>query len=482
MNSSVNATTSTSPPLFLKTANNLWGLPLLTPEGESALQQMIVFIQNNSFRYSSSWGSARSSEKRCIEDIQKHPHFKALGPLAFMAARRIHQQGYQSLKTLENLEWVKGSEHIGQNWMGRRQSGLIKPLIQGGCHPALLFTTHWNPNQSLPTLEECVKGLGQLGVKASADAVRFIFNAFDALPNTQVAFRAAVINELLETHAKGIWTQRDGIANSSETHFVMNAAPLLERLSKKKALPESLKPLFNAVQAKLPFIKGQEEEVLFSFTPEQLQRQKGLRYFMFTDDLVVVSKLLDDCGLSSPAAFEAGCRIEEYQGMGFYWSTQLLQGEQYTIAGFFLEQGENPWLLAGDGPSGQAAKGNPFVWLSMLKPTDKKLLGYGSFAQQFCMAALRDAESREPGNGQALCIAQFEQAQKHPAWDTKKPHIAALMAAAERSFLNLLLEDMKKASEAALGQDAQGSGASTAGTPSGASESQASGKARSNRL
>lgn len=394
------------------------------------------------------YGSARASEYKAI-DLARAA-LPELGQSAFLALRSLPRakgyeykqaRGYGAEKISEAwFNWTKPGEHIAVRWLGRRQGALVKRLLSDGCHPAFFFSSDGS-FESVPSPRDCGALICRLGSHGSSDAIRALFNAFDDLPGSQAAFRAGVTEGLREQSAQ-IWANRDGVANRSEALAVLNAAPIFERMTKKKALPKDLEEACSACSQKAAAARGRAEEPqAMEFSDVQLKRQEAIQLLAAKDDAEGVGLLMAAAGLDSPEAFETGMRAQGASSSWRYWTSVYTHSRAYDCCSLFVAAGDNPWLIAGDGAVGQQAEGNPFLWLSLASPSSERAARFGAFAIAFCQAALRDAESRSPGSGKALCVQSFEQARESPLWNPASAAAAAVNAAAERALLGLHLDE-----------------------------------------
>lgn len=424
-----------------------WNFKPLSEEQASVAKAALLNLQSSlTSGYSYDYGSASSSEYRAVEAIQKSASAAGLGEARLLLLRALPRaKGYEYQHATRGsvnanwFDWAKPARHLGLRWLTKRQGGLLKRLLADGCHPSFVFSHSVDP-KDLPSPKACGRLMKELGSQGSNDAVRLLFNAFDAIPAAQAPFRAGVIEGLRELSSQ-IWIQREGVANRAEALAVLNAAPLFERLLKKKALPADLAEAAKACEGKAPAARGKAEQAeAFEFTDLQLKRQEAVKLLAGKDDAEAVGLLLSVSGLDSPAAFEAGISNQSGSGSAWrYWTSVYAHYGAYDCCSLFLSKGENPWLLAGDGQAGNSAAGNPFLWLALSNFAPKNAASFGGFAIAFCDAALRDAESRSPGAGRELCVASFEQARQSPLWNPAAPAVAAVNAAAERALLGIHL-------------------------------------------
>jgi hypothetical protein len=349
----------------------------------------------------------------------------------------------------------KPSAHLGLLCIKRRKGTAAKAMLSAGCHPALFFCSTWDATD-LPSPASAASALIALSAQSSLDACKTLFNALDSSCSDPAIFREAVAHAAREA-LRGVWTEREGVANMAEQTAVAKCSFAFERLAKKKSLPKDLQEAAVSVAAKRASFSDDDDAhgAAFEFSAIQIQRMKALSALYSTDDLQGFAALAPLCGLTQAEAFETG--VPESAGLdwpaGKYWGTKLASKAAFACAAYLFDQGENPWLCSGDGTYGPAADGNPFTWAlahARHAPSSERP-GFPAFASAVAHAALRDAESRHPSHGLALCLEAFEVSRSARArmWSDAGSGGAIVLAACEQAlFPSMMAADALDAHEA----------------------------------
>lgn len=379
-------------------------------------------------------------------------------PLRFLALSRLRRtklfQPYHGYGTkpakLPAPDWFeldKPVSNIGMECLRQRKGSAAKSILAAGCHPALFFFDSWDATR-LPSPKEAASALLTLAATCSLDACKSLFNALDASCSDPALFRSEFA-EATRIALRGVWLEREGVANASERIAVAQCAFAFERLSKKKSLPADLALVLASVDAKRASFS--DTTTTFEFSSIQTQRMKALFSTYAHDDLQAFAALVPLCGLDSPEAFESG--VPASSGIdwppGKYWGTKLSSQSAFACSALLFDMGENPWLCAGDGQHAVTAEGNPFTWIASHARAGEKP-GFPAFASAVARAALRDAETRQPGNGLSSCLEAFDLARAHrPAlWSMSGPGPAIAIAACEQAlFPSMMSNDSAAASE-----------------------------------
>lgn len=334
------------------------------------------------------------------------------------------------------FDWDKQMSHLGWAFLTNRKGPSAKILLSEGIHPSSFFCTSLDLAK-WPTPRKCALNLIKISPSISADSAKALFNALDSSCPDKALFRAGVA-EAARKALERVWIAREGLANRSEAQAVAECHFAIERLLKKKALPEDLAACKAAIDAKRALFGDLEEQAAPNeLSSVQLARLPALATLAAIDDLEAFEALLPLCGIVSPEILQQGIPPKIIEGAsGKYWTTRLAGMRSWLCSSSLLNLGENPWLCAGDGARAPIAQGNPYTWLALHA---HEHVHFGAFARAWCQAALRDAETRHPGEGLSRCAQAFEtsKSSQPKLWAT--PHIAAVLAACESTLIPTMI-------------------------------------------
>lgn len=332
--------------------------------------------------------------------------------------------------------WDKPIAHLGWAFLRNRKGTSAKILLNEVIHPASFFCSEIDPSK-WPTPRKCALSLIKLSASISADAAKALFNALDSACPDKALFRSGVADGARKALER-IWISREGLANRSEAQAVAECHFAMERLSKKKALPDDLAQHKETIDAKRALFGELEEPSMPNeLSSAQRARLPSLSALAAIDDLEAFEALRPLCGIDSPERIEQGIPPKALDGgNGKYWTTRLASMRSWLCGASLLNLGDNPWLCAGDGPRAAGAQGNPYSWLAFHAHEHPN---FGIFARAWCQAALRDAETRHPGEGLSRCALAFETSKASLPKLWAGPHIAAVLAACESTLIPTMI-------------------------------------------
>lgn len=335
-------------------------------------------------------------------------------------------------------------QSIATELLGKRRGNMIKSML-AECPAPLMLCRSWD-GSDMPSAAEAANVLLQAAAESSADACRALYTDLESRAIDKPGFRRAVA-EAARKCLDGVWLSRPGLANRTERLAVAQCSFAFDRLAKKKALPEDLKEAAAIVETKR-LAMAASESAPFAFVPDQLRRMRTILVSAEMDDAAAFAALAPLCGLDAPEAYESGLPVEaqvSHSGRCQYWTTRLVGMRAWRCASIALDLGDNPWLCSGDGPRGAEAKGNPFTLLADIGSLGQhgrqsfQQEGHSQFALSFARAALRDAESREPGRGLARCVESFEESRsaRPDLWSRASSSLA--LVACERELIPAMI-------------------------------------------
>lgn len=340
----------------------------------------------------------------------------------------------------EYFELDKPTTHLGLALLLAKKSQLTRALLKAGCHPALMFAARAD-GSDIPTPEAFCERLVEASLRSSEQPCAALFaSALGACsdPKLLVAAMEARGRALLAE----IWTSRPGIANQAEMAAARKARFAFSLLSRRAALPDDLAEPAASIATKLGAAGDEEPAKLWESGPELSARMRGLVELARGDDALGFSALAPLCGALDQAFFDAG--VPRGLEIGYrrdnperYWTTRLAEAGAWRCAARMLELGDNAWLCSGDGEGPIAAEANPFTRLATWGGECRGAGHFPAFALAWARAALRDAESREPGSGRARCLAAFDESRsRFPSlWSADAS--APALAACESALLSL---------------------------------------------
>lgn len=440
-----------------------WGLPRFEPTQAQLAELKRLAMELNWDRYHCSPQYLKADKFEAMIKAAKAAHI-ALGPAAipapygFLALNRLARDrklssGWNS--TIDEKYFVldQRTEHLGLSLLLQRKGNSTKALVKAGCHPALVLCRSWS-GSDLPTPAGACASIVNASSTSSLDACSFLLGELASRCSDPSVLMAALADKA-RADFKGVWTSREGVANSAEATAIRRSHFAMAQLVKRKSLPDDLRETWVACVGKAAALVSNEpgpEGAAKTFSELEKKRMAALALMAARDDLEGFDALLPLCGLRDELDFGAGVPQGVQLGyvMGKYWTTRLTSVGGWLCAGRALDLGDNPWLCAGDGSPGQASSPNPFTWLAtgaadahQPHATAGAAERFGSFAASFARAALRDAETREPGRGRELCVEAFERSRKDfPAlWSKAGSHAA--LAACESALMGVMLDQMR---------------------------------------
>lgn len=447
-----------------------WGIPAFapTPTELAALKQLSM--QLNWDRY------------HCSSQYFKDDHFLSLiktvqlaqteigssrisAPYGFLSLHRLHRNNAALMVWKEPMHEKffhldKKTEHLGLGFLLGRKGVACKDLIKAGCPPILFFTHSWS-STDLPAPGSVISTLVDASSSSSINACAFILGELMTRCNDPAVLIKSLIQKAHQDF-KGVWSSRAGIANSAEATSTRRVHFALGQLVKHKALPGDLITARDICAAKLlslDFDASNDKGAEKTFTDLEQSRMAPLVLLARTDDLQGFESMLPLCGLRIDSDFSAGVPkgVEVGYSSAKYWTTRLVSMNAWLCAGRALDLGDNPWLCAGDGGRGHASDSNPFTLLAILAPTTNTLnahllslpVRFAEFALSFARASLRDAETREPGRGHALCLEAFEASRKSNPTLWQQTGSLTVIAACESALMSIMIESSDESSASA---------------------------------
>ena len=432
----------------------LWGLPSSISKKEFEQLKNLLLMMNskvdrgydlyytNKMNVENVIKLASKGENESLENTLPLP----LRFLSLMMLRRTTIFPYpwqRASKTMSESWFVMDAplEHMGVVTLRERKGTFIKSLLAAGCPGVLLLAKTWNGSQ-IPSYKEAAEVFMNLALTCPQQACTSILNSLDDGAFNKKDFREAIVNET-RNHIKSLWLEKEGITNETERRALKACDIAFKFLAKKKAMPKDLESVVNVVKSKKICEEIGED---LEYSESQLKRMKLLIDVAFSDDVELFSLIVSRCGIGSVESFEKGVPTKfyyhGYSGKGKFWGSKMASLSAFKCAAHLFDLGENPWTCAGDRNDESNKDGNPFSWIieqcRVSRVSEDVSEDYSVFALAAAKAAVRDAETRYPGEGLSHCLEMFEESiKKCSEWKSQAG--AAALAACERVLLPVML-------------------------------------------